>query len=327
MATQPTMTKFLHVEAPGRPLWTTMELPALKAGEVLLKVEGVTTCPHWDLHMMDGEPMFPGTPLNYPLVPGQPGHEAMGKIVSLSADVKGFSPGMKVAAWRDPGNRSMGCYAEYVPIRAEDLLQIDPGLKPEEIASLELAMCVQGSFEQLIERGGVEGMKIAVSGLGPSGLIAVQLARAHGAKSIIGFDILSERRRMALELGADDVRDPGQYQWPRDRFSDDAFDSAVDTTGLPVAIEALMASTRRTVAVFGVLRSPVQFGPEQWWGGFGLLGYATHTRSAAVTAYRLILEGKLRLSPLISATLPLERYAEGVELLRSRKALKVLYVP
>ena len=320
-------TRVLQIRAPGEQVYTAMDLPPLKPGEVLLKVRGVTTCPHWDLHMMGGEPMFPGSALKYPLVPGQPGHEAMGEIAAVASDVTGLVPGMPVVAWRDPGNRSMGCYAQYVPIMAEDLLAIDPGLKPEEIASLELAMCVQGSFDQLIQRSGVEGKRIAISGLGPSGLIAVQLARAHGAKSVVGFDLLPDRRRVALDLGADDVHDPGQYRWPGDRFARGSFDSALDTTGLPDPIETLMSSTRESVAIFGVLRSTVRFGPEQWWGGFGLLGYATHTKEAAETSYRLIVEGKLRLKPLVTATLPLRRYAEGIEMLRNRKALKVLFVP
>ena len=78
--------------------------------------------------------------------------------------------------------------------------------------------------------------------------------------------------------------------------------AALDTTGLPVSIEALMGSTRESVAIFGVLREHVRFGPEQWWGGFALLGYGTHTRAAAEEAYGLILAGKLNLAPLISAT-------------------------
>ena len=327
MGAFPTKTKVLQIETPGGAVWKTTDIPPLQAGEVLLKVQGVTTCPQWDLHMMYGEPMFPGTTLNYPLVPGQPGHEAMGEIAAVASDVTSFTPGMRVVAWRDPGGRRMGCYAEYVPISAEDLLVIHPKFQPEEIASLELAMCVQGSFDQLIQRRGVEGKRVAISGLGPSGLIAVQLARAHGAKMVIGFDLVSDRRREALELGADEAHDPGQYGWLHDRFAAGSFDSSLDTTGLPVSIESLMTSTRETVAIFGVLRTPVRFRPEQWWGGFGLLGYATHTRTAAETAYRLILEGKLRLAPLITTKLPLKRYAEGVELLRTRKALKILFSP
>jgi threonine dehydrogenase-like Zn-dependent dehydrogenase len=304
----PQKMQILEFEAPHRPVWKEANVPALEPDEVLMKVLGITTCPHWDLHMMDGEPMFPGAPLEYPLTSGQPGHEAVGGVVAVGNTVTEFSPGMRVAVWRDPGNRRMGLYAQFAPVKAEDLIQVDPKLKPEEIASLELAMCVQGSFDLMKQREAVAGKRLAVGGLGPSGLIAVQLARAHGAKRVVGLEPLPERRQMALYLP-------------------NAFDSALDTTGLPTAIEPLMNSTRETVGIFGVLRDDVRFGPEQWWGGFALLGYATHTRAAGEEAYRLILEGKLRLDPLVTDRLPLSRYGEGVERLRSKKAVKILFDP
>lgn len=327
MAKLPTSTHVLHFESPGRPVWKELPLPDLRDDEVLLRVRGVTTCPHWDLHMMDGVPMFPGFPLEYPLPPGLPGHEAMGEIVAVGKGVRGFEPGTSVAAWRDPGNRRMGCYARYVPIRAEDLIPVSAEMQPGEIASLELAMCVQGSFDQLNRRNAVQGKRVAIGGLGPSGLVAVQLARAHGAASVVGLDHVPSRRTLALQWGADAVWDPREYAWPRDRSSSAAFDSALDTTGLPESIEALMGSTRETVAIFGVLRDKVRFGPDQWWGDFALMGYATHTRAAAETAYSLIRAGKLTLTALVSATLPFERYAEGVELLRHQRAMKILFDP
>ncbi len=323
----PKEMRVLEFEAPHRPVWKETELPELEPDEVLIRVEGITTCPHWDLHMMDGEPMFPGAPLEYPLTPGQPGHEAVGEVVAFGKNAAEFSTGMRVAAWRDPGNRRMGLYAQYAPVRAEDLIQVDPALSPEEIAPLELAMCVQGSFDLMRQRDAVEGKQVAVGGLGPSGLIAVQMARAHGARRVIGLDPLSDRRQMAMDLGADEVHDPGQYSWPSGREDPNGFDSALDTTGLPVAIEPLMNSTRETVAIFGVLRDEVRFGPEQWWGGFALLGYATHTRAAAEEAYGLIMDGKLKLSPLVSERLPFTRYAEGVERLRTKKSIKILFDP
>ena len=88
-----------------------------------------------------------------------------------------------------------------------------------------------------------------------------------------------------------------------------------------------MGSTRESVAIFGVLREHVRFGPEQWWGGFALLGYGTHTRAAAEKAYSLILDGKLKLAPLISGRLPFTRYAEGIERLRNKDAIKILFDP
>jgi 2-desacetyl-2-hydroxyethyl bacteriochlorophyllide A dehydrogenase len=317
----------LEFQAPHRTTWKEVDMPEPRPDEVLVKVLGVATCPQWDLHMFEGKPMFPGASISYPLVPGQPGHEAMGEVVSVGSDVRTFSPGMHVAAWRDPGNRRMGCYSQYVPLPAEDLIEIDRSLQAEEIASLELAMCVQGSFDQLRQREGIEGKRVAIGGLGPSGLVAIQLACAFGARKVIGLDPLAQRRELARELGADEVWDPGEYRWPADRTHRDAFDSALDTTGFPASIEALMGSTRESVAIFGVLREEVRFGPEQWWGGFALLGYGTHRREAAESAYGLILEGKLKLTPLISGRLPFTRYAEGIEQLRRKEAIKILFDP
>jgi threonine dehydrogenase-like Zn-dependent dehydrogenase len=323
----PALMHSLEIEAPQRAAWKEVDMPVPLPDEVLVRILGVATCPQWDLHMMEGRPMFPGAQLDYPLVPGHPGHEAMGEVVSVGTDVRSFSPGMHVAAWRDPGNRRMGCYAQYAALRDEDLIRVDKSLRAEEIASLELAMCVQGSFDRLRQCGSIEGKKLAIGGLGPSGLVAVQLARAYGAKTLIGLDPLVQRRRLATELGADEVWDPGEYRWPPGRTHPYAFDSSLDTTGLPVSIEALMRSTRESVAIFGVLRENIRFGPEQWWGGFALLGYGTHTRAAAGEAYGLILEGKLKLAPLINGRLPFTRYAEGVERLRSKDAVKILFDP
>ena len=327
MAPLPARMYTLEIEAPHRAAWKEFDVPSPAPDEVLVKILGIATCPQWDLHMMEGRPMFPGASLEYPLVPGHPGHEAMGEVVSVGADVRAFSPGMHVAAWRDPGNRRMGCYAQYAALRSEDLIEVDKSLHAEEIASLELAMCVQGSINRLLSCGSIEGKKLAIGGLGPSGLVALQIARALGAGRVIGFDPLPRRRQLALELGADEAWDPGEFRWPTERTHPDAFDSSLDTTGLPVSIEALMGATRECVAIFGVLRDYVRFGPEQWWGGFALLGYGTHTRRAAEEAYELILEGRLKLAPLISGRLPFTQYAEGVERLRRKDAVKILFDP
>jgi threonine 3-dehydrogenase len=319
--------RILEFEAPHRAVWKETAMPVPAPDEALVKMIGIATCPQWDIHMMEGTPMFGGGSLTYPLVPGQPGHEAVGEVVAVGANVRSCTPGMRVAAWRDPGNRKMGCYAQYAALKADDLIEVDDALRPGEIASLELAMCVQGSFDMLLQRGTLAGKKMAIGGLGPSGLVALQIARACGATKIVGFDLLPSRRQLAVELGADEAHDPRAYHWPAGRNSPDAFDAALDTTGFPASIEALMRCTRGSVAIFGVLREEVRFGPEQWWGGFALLGYGTHTRAAAEEAYRLIREGKLKLEPLISGRLPLERYAEGVERLIKKEAVKILFDP
>lgn len=317
--------KLLQIDEPGRAVWRDVPRPDPHPGEVLLKVSGVTTCPNWDLHVMSGRPMFEDRPLSYPYVPGEPGHEAVGEIVAAGRDVQSLPVGTRAVVWRDPGGRRQGCYAEYVPIDAESVLPVPDDLPDEALAPLELAMCVQVSFDQLIARDGVLGKRVGISGLGSAGLIAVQMARAYGAAEIIAIDPLPDRRALGLELGADRVLSPDATAFPAGREGEMALDTGLDTTGLKEAIEFLIERTNETVAIFGVLREYVGFGPNHWWGGFALLGYGAHNRGAAERALALVRNRSLQLAPLVTHTLPFTRYAEGVELLRRKEAIKVLF--
>lgn len=321
------MMKVLQIVEPGRAEWTDTPLPELEPGEVLIKVAAITTCPHWDLHIMSGEPMFPGVPLEYPYTPGQPGHEMTGEVVAIGPDVTGLSVGARVAAWRDPGKVRQGCYAQYVPFQAENLLEIPPNLAFKDIASLELSMCVQVAYDQLNAADAIRDKRVGVSGLGSAGLIAVQMARCYGAREVVAIDPLPERRDLAAELGADVLLSPDGQELSGGVAGADALDAAIDCTGLKGSIEFLLENTKQAVLVFGVLRDEVAFGFKQWRSGVNLMGYGFHNRAAAEQARQLVLDGKLHLAPLATHELPLRNYADGVELLRTKQAIKVRFLP
>ncbi len=324
--TLPTQMKRLQIAAPGRAEWLDAPVPEPAAGEVLVRVLGVSTCPHWDLHIFDGQPMFPGMKLTYPYLPGQPGHEAMGDVVALGPGVTRLRVGDRVVAWRDTGQPRPGFYAQFNTFAEDDLLTAPAALAPAELASLELAMCVEVSFQQLAALGGRLG-RLGLSGLGPAGLVAVQLARAHGATEVVALDPVAARRELALTLGAHQALAPDASAWRPSR-RDHALDDAIDLTGVPASIEFLMDRTRRCVTLFGVLREEVRFGSGHLFGpGLILSGYGNHNRGAAETALRLIVAGHLKLAPLITHTLPFTRYAEAVELLRQKRAIKILFDP
>lgn len=319
--------KILQIKEPGRAIWTDIDIPKPGKGEILIKVTGVTTCPHWDMHILGGKPMFPGMKLEYPYLLGQPGHEAVGEVVDLGEDVSLLKIGDRVAAWRDTGKPRQGFYAQYNTFHEDDLLKVPRHLKDEEIASLELAMCVQVSFQQLAVLGGVKGRRLGISGLGPAGLLGVQMARAHGAAEVVGIDPMPERRDLAYELGAHLVLDPAHDEWPASR-SDGAMDDSIDMTGLPISIEYLMERTKRAVALFGVLREEVRFTSRQMFGpGLILMGYANHNRKAAETALQMIGEGQLKLAPLITQKMSFNDYGKGIDLLQQKKAIKILFDP
>jgi threonine dehydrogenase-like Zn-dependent dehydrogenase len=318
----------IQYREPGRPELVDVPMPDVPEGEVLVKVKAVTTCPHWDLHINEGIPMVPGMELNYPFTLGQPGHEAAGEVVALGKGVTRFKEGDSVALWRDQGMARQGCYAEYVPAKESSLIPVPGDIEPSALASLELAMCVQASFQQILGILPVEGTRFAVNGLGPGGLVAIQIARAYGAGELIAFDPVESRRELAQKIGVDRALDPMDPDaFPEGRRKPDAIDIALDCTGLAPAVEYLMDRTHRLVALFGVLREPVRFGLKHWHPGLNLMGYGQHSYEAAEAALGHVVAGKLNLSHLVSETLPFERYAEGVQLLKEKKAIKVCFVP
>lgn len=320
--------KTLQIESPGKAVWTEAPMPEPGPGEVLVKVLGVTTCPHWDMHIMDGEPMFPGHKLEYPYLPGQPGHEATGEVVALGSGVDKLKVGDRVVAWQDTGQPRAGFYAQFNAFPEVSLLKVPDTLRVEAIASLELAMCVQVTFDQLETQGGLTGKRVALSGLGPAGLVAVQMAKAYGAGEVICLDPVDTRHELARSLGATRVEKPETSLFPSGRSGDAAFDLGIDLTGVPPSIEFLMDRTKETVAIFGVLRKEVRFGFRHLFGpGLTLMGYGNHNRGAGERALQLVMEGKLDLEALVTETMGFDRYAEGVDLLRRKQAIKILFRP
>ena len=149
--------KILQIMAPKEIVIRDVAAPRPGAGEVLMRVNAVTTCPQWDLHLWRNEPMFVGGRLNFPYTAGQPGHEATGVVEAVGPGVADLAPGDRVSAWRDPGHQGPGCYAQYVVHRAENVIRVPDGLPDEALAPVELAMCVGTVFRMLKTMDAVRG--------------------------------------------------------------------------------------------------------------------------------------------------------------------------
>ena len=316
--------KQLQILEPGKVAWHDVPDPTPGPGEVLVKVAMVNTCPHWDMHLLDGIPMFAGGTINYPYTGGQPGHEAVGEVVALGEGVTDLACGARVACWKDAGHHRPGCYAQYVAMARQHVLELPANVSWEQACSLELAMCVQVSVDQLLRNGYLVGKRIGVSGLGPAGLVALQLAKAQGAAAVVGVDPVEARREMALAAGADIVVQPTPEDWSARAGGN--VDATIDCTGLKVSIEFMLPRTARAVCIFGVLRETVEF-KAAYWGGRSLFGYEPHNVQAAQRALAIIAEGKLDLASMISARLPFTRYIEGIEMLKRKEATKICFLP
>jgi threonine dehydrogenase-like Zn-dependent dehydrogenase len=301
--------------------------PSPGPGEVLLYVEGVTTCPQWDLHLRHNEPMFVGHKFVYPYTPGQPGHEATGTVEAVGEGVTELKVGDRVSAWRDVGHGVPGCYAQYVVHRAENLIRVPAHLPAAATAPVELAMCVGATFLMLWEMQALSGRRIGIMGLGPAGLIAAQMARAEGATEVIGFDLAPQRREYGLTCGLNVAYDPREMDatlFPT-RPAKPALDGIVDCVGAKASVEWAMDHAREWVALFGVQREDYVFAPRHYT--LRLLGYPGHSRAAAEYAVDMLRDGQLDLSRLVTHHLPLERYAEGIDLLERQEAIKICFTP
>jgi S-(hydroxymethyl)glutathione dehydrogenase/alcohol dehydrogenase len=98
-------------------------------------------------------------------------------------------------------------YSEFIVLDEDWVVPVFTRVPPAELALLS---CVSGTGLGLAMcRFPIDaGSDVAVFGLGPIGLSAVQGARIQGAKTIIGIDPIGYRRDLAEKLGATHVLDP-----------------------------------------------------------------------------------------------------------------------
>jgi putative PIG3 family NAD(P)H quinone oxidoreductase len=183
----------VEIRAPGGPeqlVPTTRPVPALKAGEVLIRVQaaGVNRP---DVVQRLGQ---------YPPPPGAsdlPGLEVAGTVVAVAPDVSAFKPGNAVCALL-PG----GGYAEYAAADAGSCLPVPTGLSFVEAAAIpETAFTV---WHNVFERGALKpGETLLVHG-GTSGIgtTAIQIAKLKGAH-VIATAGSDEKCAACLKLGAD----------------------------------------------------------------------------------------------------------------------------
>jgi threonine dehydrogenase-like Zn-dependent dehydrogenase len=312
----------LQVTAPGS-AFVLLDLPVPEPapGEARVRIEGVATCPQWDLHLRHDAPMFVGHRFVYPYAPGQPGHEATGIVAAVGDGVTDLSVGDTVSVWRDPGHHRFGCYAQYAVKPVDDLIRVPAHLPPAARASVELAMCVAASIQRLSGMDALSGRTVAVAGLGPAGLIAAQLARAEGATAVVGLDLSPERRAYARDTGiVDHIHDPRSGALP------EPVGAGSDCVGAKASVEYLMDHVHGALALFGVQREPYTFDIRHY-GRLSLIGYPGHSRAAAEYAVDAIAAGRLDLTPLVTHQLPLSRYADGIALLERQEAIKILFDP
>lgn len=211
------------------------EIPTPHAGpgQVRVKVRAAGVMP-FDTGLRSGQfppAMTPG----FPDKPAVPGNEFAGVVDEIGEGVTGLTPGAEVL-----GFSTTGAYAEFIVVPADQVARKPPGM-PWEIAAA-LSGNGQGAHMALGQLGVGPGDTVLINAAaGGLGTIAVQLAKAWGAATVIGT--ASERNHEYLRsLGAVPVTyGPGLVDRVR-ALAPDGVDAALDAAGR----EALHASVELT---------------------------------------------------------------------------------
>jgi len=179
--------------------------------DVLIKIAYTGICP-WDLRAFSGK----SSSVAFPRVMG---HESSGYVAAFGQKVEHLTVGQPVVAdfiikcgicpacRRGRPNRCQrptyqqygGGYADYILIPQQNIYPLQPGTNMQAAAFMEpLACVVRGQDLLQLYPGEVE----VVVGLGPIGLMHMQVAQRHGAR-VIAADLIPARLEKAKALGAD----------------------------------------------------------------------------------------------------------------------------
>ena len=235
---------------------------------------------HSDLHIARGE--WEG----FTVFPVVPGHEIVGRVVSVGSGVKKFKKGdlaavgCLVGSCHDcpscaenleqycqkgmvltynspdahmPGTMTYGGYSTQIVVDEHFVLRVPASLDPAGAAPLLCAGIT--TYSPLRHWNAGPGKKVGIVGLGGLGHMGVKLAHAMGAQTVL-FTTSPGKAADAKRLGADDVvvsKDPDQMA----RHAG-SFDFILNTVAAPHNLDVFMVLLKRdaTMCLVGVPASP-----------------------------------------------------------------------
>jgi 2-desacetyl-2-hydroxyethyl bacteriochlorophyllide A dehydrogenase len=320
------------------------------ADDAVVRVEASGICGS-DLHIYHGRvPVEPGFTI---------GHEFVGTVLAAGADVERVAVGDRVlgcfhtacatcaACLRGDYHRCergqtfghgsklgdlQGAQAEQLLVpRANLTLRRVPEGMSDDVALF--AGDVMGTGYHAISHAGTRaGDTVAVLGLGPVGLCAVQAAQAAGAAQVFAIDSVAERLAMAERFGAVPLHldEDEPKRTVRGATDGRGVDVVVDAVGDPGPLATAISLCRDAGTVSGIGayagKGEVPLGLA-WLKGLTLRLGLANVIAHVDRVLDLLEAGKLDPSPLVTHRMKLDQAAEAYELYDNREALKVVLRP
>ncbi len=320
--------------------------PTIDAGEVLVRVEASGIC---------GSDVMEW--YRVPRAPQVLGHEIAGIVEEAGAEVRGFQPGDRVFAThhvpcgecrRCRGGHPSTCetlrtthfdpggFSQYVCVPAlqvaRGMLQLPDDVSFEQGSFIEpLACAVQG--QRYADIG--PGQSVLVLGSGLSGLLHLQLARAHGASAVFTTDIHDYRLQAAMRLGADAAFHASEDVPGRLRAANGGLlaDRVVVCSAAPAALEQAFQTVEPGGRILCFAppdpahRSPVPLF-DLWRDEVALVFSYAASGEDLSRALELIRSEQVAVEQMISHRLPLAQAPRGFALTAAAaESLKVILLP
>jgi len=318
-------------------------VPEIGPNDVLIKVRKASIC-GTDVHIWNWDAWAQKT-IKVPMVIG---HEFMGEIAKLGAEVTGFQVGDRVSGEGHvtcgycrncrAGKRHLcrntvglgvnrqGCFAEYVALPAFNVFRV-PKEIPDEIASffdpLGNAVHTALSFDLV-------GEDVLITGAGPIGVMAAAISRHVGARHVVVTDLNPYRLELARKMGATravDVRTQTLGDVMQSLGMTEGFDVGMEMSGNDRAFRDMLGVMNHggRVAILGIPPNEVSIDWNQViFKGLVLKG--VYGREMFETWYKMVamLQSGLDVAPVVTHRFPAAQYAEAFEAMRSGQSGKVI---
>ncbi|WP_228541615.1 zinc-binding dehydrogenase [Nocardia sp. XZ_19_369] len=293
--------------------------PKAGAGEIVIRAEAIPV-------------LFPETKLRsgeFPLGVEPPlvfGFQAAGVVTEVGAEVDPALIGRRVTV----ATMGFGSYAEFVSAPAGSVTLIPDGLSSVDAAAVLMSGSVALPLLETAELTGTETVLIEAAATG-IGSYLTQLAKEYGAARIIATAGGPAKIEQARKLGADEVIDHNDPEWP------DRLREILGGTTLDVVFDSIGGSTTRDILD---LMTPLhgRMLSYGWLSGTpaqltaadlitrgvtltGCAGPAWLARVAAAHTATLDRAATGGLDPLVETVLPLDQAARAHQLIEGRTPL------
>ena len=300
-----------------------------------------------------GSDLWPYRGVNEVTRPMAIGHEYVGIVEQVGADVATISPGQFViGSFYASDNTCPHCRAGYqtnclngrpldgaqsellrVPL-ADGTLVATPGMPgPSLIPSLLTLSDVMGTGWFAAVAAQVRpGMTVLVVGDGAVGLLGVLAAHRMGAARIIAMSRHERRQKLAIEYGATDLvsaRGSAGSAEVKELTGGVGADAVLECVGTNESMQQAIGAARpgAFVGFVGVPHGVQVEGTRLFRTQVGLQGGPAPVRRFLPELIDLVWHGEINPGKVFDLTLPLSEVAEGYRAMDERRAIKTLLMP